>query len=180
MDYPKSLPGIGLAGGKFADANPTTGAPGSWISAAWANSLMDELLGVISGAGLTPSEADNDQTLKAVKALIVAAFTGSNQSLASVGYQKLPGGLILQFGSSSSISGAATSVVFPVAFPSRMVVRGAFLNDTGGAAGHWCTVASVGGGGSGDELWRMSVSSWQASQTRAPNGLTFWWIALGY
>ncbi|MCH1881257.1 hypothetical protein MJ863_16850, partial [Alcaligenes ammonioxydans] len=74
MDYPKSLPGIGLVGGKFADANPVTGTPGSWISAAWANSLMDELLGIIDAAGFTPSEVDNGQVLKAIRALAMPIY----------------------------------------------------------------------------------------------------------
>lgn len=119
MDYPKSLPGIGLVGGKFVDANPTTGAPGSWIAAAWANSLMDELLGVINAAGLVPSEADNGQVFQALKTIFVQAnvFKGSNQSLSANGYQIFPGGLILQWGSIAGASGGVASIVFPIAFP---------------------------------------------------------------
>ncbi|MGG5151242.1 hypothetical protein [Alcaligenes aquatilis] len=74
MDYPKSLPGIGLVGGKFADANAATGAAGSWISAVWANSVMDELLNVITAAGIDPSEADNGQILKAMRALAMPIY----------------------------------------------------------------------------------------------------------
>lgn len=46
-------------------------------------------------------------------------FTGSNQSLGSNGYQKLPGGLILQ-NTSTFVAGAANTVVsvtYPIAFP---------------------------------------------------------------
>ncbi|MGO3713576.1 hypothetical protein [Alcaligenes aquatilis] len=84
MDYPKSLPGIGLVGGKFADANPTTGAPGSWISAVWANSVMDELLAIIADGGFTPSEADNSQVLKAMKALMDARVPAAAESKAGI------------------------------------------------------------------------------------------------
>lgn len=84
MDYPKSLPGIGLIGGKFSDANPVTGTPGSWIAAAWANALMDELLGVITDAGLTPSEEDNGQVLKALKALMDARVPAATESAAGI------------------------------------------------------------------------------------------------
>lgn len=74
MDYPKSLPGIGLVGGKFADANAATGAPGSWISAVWANSVMDELLNVITAADIAPNEADVGQVLKAMRALAMPIY----------------------------------------------------------------------------------------------------------
>ena len=44
-------------------------------------------------------------------------FTGSNQSLANPGYQKLPGGLIMQWGTSGTIPGdSAIAVTFPIAF----------------------------------------------------------------
>lgn len=49
-------------------------------------------------------------------------FTGGNQLLSPNGYQKLPGGLIVQWGSSSigdiaSGNGSTGSVAFPLAFP---------------------------------------------------------------
>lgn len=69
MDYPKSLPGIGLVGGKFADGDPVTGTAGSWIAAAWANAVMDELLNVITAAGLVPAEAQLDQLEQAITIL---------------------------------------------------------------------------------------------------------------
>jgi hypothetical protein len=44
-------------------------------------------------------------------------FTGTNQSLTGTGYQKLPGGLIIQWGFVPVTSGLLT-VNFPIAFPS--------------------------------------------------------------
>lgn len=43
-------------------------------------------------------------------------FTGSNQSLSTSGYQKLPGGLIIQWGTGTTSSGLL-AVTFPIAFP---------------------------------------------------------------
>jgi hypothetical protein len=43
-------------------------------------------------------------------------FTGGNQSLSGNGYQKLPGGLIMQWGTFSQ-TGAITTVSFPISFP---------------------------------------------------------------
>lgn len=70
MDYPKSVPGIGLVNGKFVDENTTTGTPGSLIPSTWGNSLTDEVLNVIQAGGLEPSEVARDQLLEAIRALI--------------------------------------------------------------------------------------------------------------
>lgn len=70
MDYPKSVPSVGLVNGQFVDENPVAGTPGSLIPAVWGNSVTQEVLGVIAGGGLAPSEADNNQLLKAILAII--------------------------------------------------------------------------------------------------------------
>lgn len=70
MDYPKSVPGIGLVNGKFVDENTASGTPGSLIPSTWGNSLTDELLNVIEAGGLEPSELERDQLLEAIRALI--------------------------------------------------------------------------------------------------------------
>ncbi|MGJ8619625.1 MAG: gp53-like domain-containing protein [Methylophilaceae bacterium] len=62
-------------------------------------------------------------------------FTGSNQSLSASGYQKLPGGLIIQWGAGShgSATGATSiSPTFPIAFPNAAFHVGVsnFVNPT--------------------------------------------------
>jgi hypothetical protein len=47
-------------------------------------------------------------------------FTGGNQSLSGNGYQKLPGGLIMQWGSFTQ-TGISTTVTLPIAFPNAML-----------------------------------------------------------
>lgn len=69
MDFPKSVPGVGLVDGKFVDENQTTGQAGSLIPSAWGNAVTEELLNVILAAGLEPSEEQQDQLLKAVRKL---------------------------------------------------------------------------------------------------------------
>lgn len=69
MDYPKSTPNVGLVGGKFVDENAGTGQPGSLIPATWGNAVTDELLAVITAAGLEPSESDLGQLQKAIQAI---------------------------------------------------------------------------------------------------------------
>ena len=74
MDYPKSVPNVGLVNGKFVDENTTTGQVGSLIPAAWGSAVTDELLAVIRAAELEPTEGDNDQLLQALQAIVSAAI----------------------------------------------------------------------------------------------------------
>ncbi|MCU7250787.1 hypothetical protein [Pseudomonas koreensis] len=70
MDYPKTIPGVGLVNGGFVDENPVAGTPGSLIPAAWGNSVTQEILNAIKAAGLTPDEAKTDQLATAIGALV--------------------------------------------------------------------------------------------------------------
>lgn len=61
-------------------------------------------------------------------AKLSTAFKGSNQSLSASGYQKLPGGLIIQWGTFTTTAGAKSNLTFPVAFPTALVSIAANLN----------------------------------------------------
>jgi hypothetical protein len=52
------------------------------------------------------------------------AFKGANQSLATSGYQKLPGGLIIQWGNANTSSSAnvGLDVALPIAFPNATLI----------------------------------------------------------
>jgi|LauGreDrversion4_2_1035121.scaffolds.fasta_scaffold01358_11 hypothetical protein len=96
-------------------------------------------------------------------------FSGSNQSLSSNGYQKLPSGLIMQWGTSSSIGPDGTATItYPTAFPSA----------TG--AVQITPIISLQIGGQGVQ----SVSSVSTSSFVINNGLdasmSFYWFAIGY
>lgn len=54
-------------------------------------------------------------------ATLAQALKGANQSLATNGYQKLPGGLILQWGNISFIASATATVTLPIAFPTSIM-----------------------------------------------------------
>nr|WP_024674765.1 pyocin knob domain-containing protein [Pseudomonas syringae] len=66
MDYPKSVPSVGLVSGKFVDENPTTGTPGSLIPAAWGNSVTQEILNAMAAGGELPDENRTDQLAAAI------------------------------------------------------------------------------------------------------------------
>lgn len=69
MDFPISVPNIGLVGGVFVDEDQLAGTPGSLIPSAWGNAITEEVLNVITAGGLVPSEADVTQLLKAIRAI---------------------------------------------------------------------------------------------------------------
>lgn len=85
MDYPKSVPSVGLVGGKFVDENPVAGTPGSLIPAQWGNAVSDEILNVITAAGLTPDEMNNAQLSAAIASIIGSTRPIASQAEAETG-----------------------------------------------------------------------------------------------
>lgn len=132
-----------VAPSSFSVGYPTDGDPSSSIpptepGAWWFHMITMELLNAITAAGLTPSATTLNQLATAMASLgpvqsvngrtgVVtglvdsSSFTGANQSLATSGYQKLPGGLILQWGTVSVTNSSTSTFTFPVAFPTACV-----------------------------------------------------------
>lgn len=110
---------------KFTEGDPSTGVQPTEVADDWLNAVQEELAGVIVAAGLTLKTAateTSDQLLAAIAALRTAAFTGSNQSLGANGYQRLPGGLILQWGQATVAGGAGQAVAtMPIAWPNGIL-----------------------------------------------------------
>jgi len=69
MDYPKSVPGVGLVDGKFVDENEQTGQQGSLIPAAWGTAVTDEILNVQAEAAIQPNEGKVNQLVSAIRAI---------------------------------------------------------------------------------------------------------------
>lgn len=85
MDYPKSVPSVGLVGGKFVDENPVAGTPGSLIPAQWGNAVSDEILNVITSAGLVPDEELDTQLGTAISLIINDTRPLASQAEAEAG-----------------------------------------------------------------------------------------------
>ncbi|MGE7812105.1 hypothetical protein ACQKMW_01610 [Pseudomonas sivasensis] len=83
MDYPKSVPNIGLVGGKFVDENTGTGQVGSLIPAVWGTAVTDEIINVIKDAGLLPKEGENNQLTAAIKEIIKKNATAKGEAILS-------------------------------------------------------------------------------------------------
>lgn len=90
------------------------------------------------------------------------------KSLAVNGYQKFPGGLILQWGNLvNMVTDAATAVTFPVAFPLVVYALAATASDTAAA---FCST-------SGHSVTGFDLHKWSYTGSRK-NGAA-WWVALG-
>jgi hypothetical protein len=95
LDYPKSVPSVGLVNGQFVDEDPIAGKPGSLIPATWGNSVTQEILNVLQAAGMTPNESSNNQLLAALRspALFMTApqFDGGRSAATSEFVQRALG-----------------------------------------------------------------------------------------
>jgi hypothetical protein len=123
MDYPKTVPNVGLVAGKFSDGNPGQGVPASLDPAAWANAVTDELLAVIVAGGLTPSEGVFNQLLQALpNALASRPEMGRLLTGSGPFHQRLPGGFVLIFGN-GVVNGSGDLIVsFPFSLLSAPIV----------------------------------------------------------
>ena len=57
-------------------------------------------------------------------------FTGTNRNLTTNGYQKLPGGLIIQWGYVNTTAGTVKETIWPIAFPNGFLGLSAVVYDT--------------------------------------------------
>ena len=126
--------------------------------------LLDSLPASLSIASTAEAQALTDNTKGITPLRLKEAFQGSNQSLAAGGYQKLPGGLIIQWGNCTSNT-TAVAVTFPVSFPTACVAVVLVLKDNTTTA------------------YECSANSVTASGFGARNGsglLNNYYIAIGY
>jgi hypothetical protein len=98
-------------------------------------------------------------------------------SLISNGYQKLPSGLILQWGTNSN-TGASTAVTFPIVFPSSCVhlSYGSFASALA-TAGNYYQIAHNSVTASGFN-WGSLTSAGAVNTTASTSTLS--WLAIGY
>lgn len=73
--------------GYFTEGNPATSTPATVFSADWGNTIQEELIALLTAAGVTPSKTDRDQVLESIRWLIendkaVADFVVANNASA--------------------------------------------------------------------------------------------------
>lgn len=101
-------------------------------------------------------------------AVQTSQFTGSNQSLANPGYQKLPGGLILQWGTVTTNGTTTKSVTFPIAFPNALLADAVVPPDGNLVAGTGATATT--------RTYTTKTTAGAASAS----GITFNYVAVGW
>ncbi|MCG6573833.1 hypothetical protein EGM97_03825 [Pseudomonas sp. AF32] len=178
MDYPKSVPSVGLVNGKFVDENPVTGTPGSLIPAVWGNAVTQELLGVITGAGMVPDEADLGQLLLAVRKINqsglvdYAVDTGTTVNAYIATYKPAPlslvDGLVLRFKAARANTGASTFApnglaAKPILGMDHNAIQSGEITNGGDVWVQWNS--SVGGG-----AWVMIASTGVIKETGSDVG----------
>lgn len=99
----------------------------------------------------------------------MAAFLGANQSVNPTGYQKLPGGLILQWGNYSGGAHSPT-ISFPLQFPNSCLFVGGCTSNAGNATAESLNTASI------------TASSFVGRQLGSGGSTTaaFYWFAVGF
>lgn len=148
--------------------NAGTGTPATKPGEYWYHMITEEMRAVIAAAGLTPSQSDLTQLLQALPGAL-ASRPEMARSLASSGYQKLPSGLIIQWGVFSTPAGTGT-ITFPVAFPSSMASITFSVDNSGGAN---YLLAYKGAN-------TASQCTVYGAINNTPSNITGRWVAIGY
>jgi hypothetical protein len=115
------------AEGYWTEGDPATGVQATLERASWFNMIQEELRAIVVAGGLVPSKTAYTQVLSAITAMMTPG-----QTLASNGYRKFPGGLILQWGTVVTDASGNATASFPIAFPLNLYgVVGAASNGAG-------------------------------------------------
>lgn len=169
-----ALPAPAAAGapGYFTGGDPVHGVAPTTISPDWLNGIQEELIAILAAAGIAEAKGTNNQVLLALQALFVSS-AGLGQSLTSNGYAKLPGGLIIQWGTGSQSGGSGSqAITFPIAFPNACLM-GLASNSAGGAPTAFHGTGTI-------TPTAMTIYSATSSGVAAGSGTAFRWIAVGF
>lgn len=125
--------------------------------------------GLIEIATASEAQAYSSSLLAMTPATLNQALKGTNQSLSGNGYQRFPGGLVLQWGRTGTISENSTiTVTFPISFPSECVGVVNSVNYTvDGDINEVCHISDV-----TTSNYRVRNSNPQPTRT--------YWYAIGY
>ena len=158
MDYPKSVPSVGLVNGKFVDENSVNGTPGSLIPAAWGNSITDEVVNVVKASGLVPDEADPGQLLLSIQKMnqsdsVKYALDTGGAGVYVASYvpavKALLDGVVLRFKAQNGNTGASTFspnglTAAPIVGAAHSALQGGEIVANGDVWVQWNS--SIGGG----------------------------------
>ena len=122
----------------------------------------ETIRGTLEVATSAEAQALSSDVLAITALKLALANKGSNQLLATNGYQKLPGGLIIQWGQVGNIT---RTVNFPIPFPNACLVATSGITGASGGAVSWS---------------QMQITFTNSQITGGADGDSFMYIALGY
>lgn len=100
--------------GEYTNGNVANGVPPTIINAEMLNTFQRELVNAVEGAGIELNPNDDGQLSKAIGKTIKQQ---SQALLANAGYQKMPSGLIIQWGSGIADANGTKRINYPLPFP---------------------------------------------------------------
>jgi hypothetical protein len=177
-----SPPTLTGTAGYFTEGSPGV-TPATDVRGWWLNMMQEELISLLTAAGITPDTTATDftQVLQAIQKVIGIQ---SPSSLSANGYKKYPdpnsptGYFIEQWGI-SSVTSNGTSIIFPIAFPNAVLTVVGW--DTGASGSGWPSSPTIHGAGTlVTTQFTHWMASWNGSAFVTTSGAEFGWIAKGY
>ncbi len=108
-------PPVGPSTGYPTGGNPIGGLPATRPGPWWYHMVTEELRAIVEAGGLVPNHLVVNQLLQALPAAL-ASRPEMARVLGTAGYQKLPGGLILQWGTATGPINTTAVITLPLAF----------------------------------------------------------------
>jgi hypothetical protein len=157
---------LNVEGEVFIPAGATFGDLESQIASKVSLNEDEVIAGIktFSSSPIVPTPTTGTQAVNKDYAdlkVALAQFTGTNQGLTANGYQKLPGGLIIQWGQ----NGAVQNVTFPITFPNACLT----------------VVATMYGSSSAQQINEQSTVNYTTTGFQYTSfGWSKRWFAIGY
>ncbi|WP_435316978.1 gp53-like domain-containing protein [Klebsiella variicola] len=161
--------------GEYTNGNVANGISPTIINAEMLNTFQRELVNAVEGASITLDENDDAQLYKA----IVKTIKQQSQALLNnVGYQKLPSGLIIQWGSGIADINGSKRINYPMPF--QVVVYQVIVSPTNKYDNNSFVIANV--DNTNYQLGYFDMVSYIFDMTsgvgrKDSNGFT--WLAIG-
>lgn len=120
-------------------------------------------------ASTAQAQAWTDNTKQITPYLLAQALKGANQSLTTNGYQKIPGGFIIQWGSLTQDANLSTTYSFPLTFPTACVAVVANKGSNINLAGEYAVGSQA-----------TSTSQFTIANTGTGTLQGIFWVAVGF
>lgn len=173
----------------FTDGSPTGGVPATVVDSSWLNDLQENIVAVITAAGVPLTKGRSSDLLDAIRGLAgEGLFNGGS---AASDYLMIPfrdrssgtrKSLIVQWGATPVLGpGIVTRVTFPIAFPEKIVYTPKFseASQLPTATNLWQVAGVSLSGFDAATVGRISYNNGSPQLTMPVDG-SMNWFALGF